>query len=144
MFALAVRQYTCEGRPYPRSVTEFNGGIFFFPLYQARKYVLVSWYCTSFLCSFILSHGVLFFISVLRHYPRFAHPCYRNVVSHVACRGLPAQVMYVRHCVCGHAGADDQHKRCTCGVVSSSACLACGRGRPAQVLHVRHTLTVFL
>jgi hypothetical protein len=29
----------------PRSVTEFYGGIVFFPLYQARKYVLTSWYC---------------------------------------------------------------------------------------------------
>jgi hypothetical protein len=28
-----------------------------------------------------LSHGVLFFISVLGHYPRFTHPCYRNVLS---------------------------------------------------------------
>jgi len=32
----------------PRSVTEFYGGIVFFPLYQARKYVLTSWYCNSF------------------------------------------------------------------------------------------------
>ncbi len=31
--------------------------------------------------SFFLSHGVLFFISVLGHYPRFAHPCYKNVLS---------------------------------------------------------------
>jgi len=60
----------------PRSVTKFYGGIVFFPLYQARKYVLTSWYCNSFCLSFILSHGVLFFISVLRHYPSFAHPCY--------------------------------------------------------------------
>jgi hypothetical protein len=29
----------------PRSVTEFYGGIVFFSLYQARKYVLTSWYC---------------------------------------------------------------------------------------------------
>ena len=43
------------------------GGSFFFPLYQARKYVLTSWYCNS----FVLSHGVLFFISVLGHYPRW-------------------------------------------------------------------------
>jgi hypothetical protein len=64
-------------RPCPRSDTEFYGGIVFFLLYQARKYVLTSWYCNS----FILSHGVLFFISVLGHYPRFTHPCYRNVLS---------------------------------------------------------------
>jgi hypothetical protein len=31
--------------------------------------------------SFFLSHGVLFFISVLGHYPRFAHPCYKNMLS---------------------------------------------------------------
>jgi hypothetical protein len=39
--------------------------------------------------SVILSHGVLFFISVLGHYPRFAHPCYqyRNVLSHVGVQG---------------------------------------------------------
>jgi hypothetical protein len=43
---------------YPRSVTEFYGGIVFFPLYQARKYVLTSWYCNS----EILSHGVLFLL----------------------------------------------------------------------------------
>jgi len=36
----------------PRSVTEFYGGIVFFPLYQARKYVLTSWYCNSFCRSF--------------------------------------------------------------------------------------------
>jgi hypothetical protein len=30
----------------------------------------------SFILSFLLSHGVLFFISVLRHYPRFVHSCY--------------------------------------------------------------------
>jgi len=33
--------------------------------------------CQNSVChSFLLSHGVLFFISVLRHYPSFAHPCY--------------------------------------------------------------------
>jgi len=37
----------------PRSVTEFYGGIVSFPLYQARKYVLTSWYCNS----VILSEG---------------------------------------------------------------------------------------
>jgi hypothetical protein len=31
--------------------------------------------------------GVLFFISVLGHYPRFAHPCYRNVLSRVGGQG---------------------------------------------------------
>jgi len=48
--------------PCPRSVTEFYGGIVFFPLYQARKYVLTSWYCNSFIHSFVLSHGVLFLL----------------------------------------------------------------------------------
>jgi len=43
---------------YLRSVTEFYGGIVFFPLYQARKYVFTSWYCNSFIHSFVLSHGV--------------------------------------------------------------------------------------
>jgi hypothetical protein len=38
--------------------------------------------------SFILSHRVLFFISVLGHYPRFAHPCYRNMLSLVGVQGL--------------------------------------------------------
>jgi len=35
--------------------------------------------------SVILSPGVLFFISVLGYYPRFAHPCY--VLSHVGVQG---------------------------------------------------------
>ena len=39
-------------RVCPRSVTEFYGGIVFFPLYQARKYVLTSWYCNSEIHSF--------------------------------------------------------------------------------------------
>jgi hypothetical protein len=38
----------------------------------------------------ILSPGVLFFISVLGHYPRFAHPCYRNVLSLVGVQGAGA------------------------------------------------------
>jgi hypothetical protein len=40
------------------------GGLFFFCLYQEHKYVLTSWYCHS----EILSHGLLFFSSVLSHY----------------------------------------------------------------------------
>jgi hypothetical protein len=35
----------------PRSDTKFYGGIVFFLLYQARKYVLMSWYCNSFIPS---------------------------------------------------------------------------------------------
>jgi hypothetical protein len=60
----------------PRSVTEFYGGIVFirgqtrvlwgnrfFPLYQARKYVLTSWYCNSLIHSVIPSvpRGIIFY-----------------------------------------------------------------------------------
>ena len=87
MYALPV--YT-DVRRCPRSDTEFYGGIVFFLLYQAWSMYL---HCGIVIHSVILSPGVLFFISVLRHYPIFAHP-------------KP----------CGHAGAD-QRRWCTYGIV---------------------------
>jgi len=44
---------------YPRSDTEFYGGIVFPPLYQTLKYVLTSWYCNSFFRS--VPWGVIFY-----------------------------------------------------------------------------------
>jgi len=41
----------------------------------------------SFFRSFILSRGILFFNSVLGHYPRFAAHPYRNVLSRVGVQG---------------------------------------------------------
>jgi hypothetical protein len=46
----------------PRSVTEFYGGIVFFPLHQARKYVLTSWYCQSVILS--VPRGIIFLVSL--------------------------------------------------------------------------------
>jgi hypothetical protein len=67
----------------PRSDPSSMGESFFFPLYQARKYVLTSWYCNSFILSVIHSFcptGYYFLLvsSVLRHYPRFVHSCATN------------------------------------------------------------------
>jgi len=66
-------RYTIRGQT-PSSM----GEAFFFPCTRhvsmnLRPGIVIH----SFFCSFVLSHGVLFFISVLGHYPRFAHPCYR-------------------------------------------------------------------
>jgi len=76
------------------------GESFFFPLYQARKYVLTSWYCNSFCLSVVLSHGVLFFISVLKRAvsgPQRRRAIYAEsrwdthaTISHVRYRPLPS------------------------------------------------------
>ncbi len=53
------------------------GESFFFPCTRhVSMYLRHGIVIHSFCLSFILSHGVIFFISVLRHYPRFVHPCY--------------------------------------------------------------------
>jgi len=49
----------CTRHISPRSDTEFYGGIVFFLLYQARKYVLTSWYFNSFIHS--VPRGIIFY-----------------------------------------------------------------------------------
>jgi hypothetical protein len=108
----------------PRSDTEFYGESFFFSctrhvsMYLRRCIVI-----HSFILSFLLSHGVLFFISVLGHYPRFTHPC--------KLQELAKQVMYVWHRVCRHG----HYLRFAHPCYRNVYVLACRGWRPAQALY---------
>jgi len=63
------------------------GESFFLVLYQARKYVLTSWYCNSFILSFFHSvpQGIIF-INVPRHIPRTVHKCGRLALCYALCQ----------------------------------------------------------
>ena len=128
---------------YPRSDTEFYGGSVFFPLYQARKYVLTSWYCNSFFLLFFcsVSRGIIFY-QCPRALSEVCSPMLQNV-SHVgvqgltsasdvrtaqcvwACRGRqPAQAMYIRRSV-------------KFGIfMRLEPCGRAARGRPAQAMYI--------